>query len=94
MTAKGSVQMGGRLAPALLLTCCLLITAGRADESAPLVAISLKDASLKIQEADGSVAREAQVSPPAAAKDKLGLDHTQTLQVPRARGLPSGCKAA
>ena len=51
------------------------------SQVAAQLTITPKDTTLRIEESDGRVAREEAITPPAAAKGSLRLDHTQTLKV-------------
>lgn len=68
---------------ALAVALLLVLAAGQEEEgtSSPQLAIIIKDASLRIEESDGTVAKDVALSPPATLPDKLRLDHTQTLKV-------------
>ncbi|GAB4816093.1 hypothetical protein N2152v2_003139 [Parachlorella kessleri] len=55
---------------------CLLVS-----QAAAQLTITPKETTLRIEESDGRVAREEALTPPAAARGSLRLDHTETLKV-------------
>ena len=62
------------------------------SQVAAQLTITPKDTTLRIEESDGRVAREEALTPPAAAKGSLRLDHTEILKVGvQPGGLPRPC---